>query len=262
MKRKTGYMKDELIKKILSECSSIPQISIHYHLNGEPLLDNRLSNIISYGRERNPSAHHCFFTNGSLLSEKANKLFENKNMSSLPDDIMISFDGGDKYTYEKHRAGLSYENTINGIRCLAQIRNSLSLNKPKIHPLMVITKDNEHTLEKFRKLWVNILTKELDSEIVSIPMNWAGAVTINQPSIATGKVLCPWINDNLFILYTGEAVLCCMDNEGIEVVGNTNIQTIQEIYNSNRYSEIRHLYNNKKWDSLKLCRKCIYGDNI
>ena len=255
MKRRQGFMEEKLWRKILDDCSKTDIHNIHYHLNGEPLMNPQLPKIISYGRLMNPNSSHAFFTNGALLGKRTTEFFPD----SLVDRIVVSFDGGTKETYESHRVGLKFEDTIQSVKEFIEIRDQQHFVKPKIILLMVLTYENQHTQEDFKNLWKKILKDGVDEVHLSYPMNWAGAVEVNKPDIKFGRPeVCPYLFNFVFILHTGEAVMCCMDYEGKEVVGDVRKQSVEEIFNSKRYQELRQLYTDKKWDELPMCNRCSF----
>lgn len=255
MKRKQGHMAESMWRKILTDCGN--QVHhIHYHLNGEPLLNPDLPEIISFGRQMNSHAEHCFYTNGSLLGKRVAEIL---NARAVPDKIMISFDGGTKESYEFHRKGLVFEEVIASIREFIKIKEQAKSKKPVIHPLMVITKENEHTIPQFRELFRQIGIPEKDL-IFSGPMNWAGAVSVHPSTALKWDPPCPFLfNNHLFILHTGEAVLCCMDYEGAEIMGDTRTESVHDICYGQKYQYFRGLYINKQWDQLSLCKNCSFG---
>lgn len=257
MKRPEGKMSDTLLTKILDGCGNRP-MDIHYHLNGESLLDSRLPSIIAYGRSKNPRSKHTIYTNGSLLGKRADEFFSHPD--SILDDIYISFDGGTKEIYEMHRVGLNFEQTLDSIRQFIKKRNVLGLKRPKIHLLMVLTRLNEHTKKRFNNLWKDLLIDGLDSISFAAQMNWAGDIDRIADYPYPKSPRCPLLfNHHVFILYTGDAVMCCLDCEGREIVGDANIQTVHEIADGQRYEELRKLFAEGNWDKLPLCGKCSYG---
>ena len=231
-------------------------MAIHYHLNGEPLLDPRLPQIIAQGRALNPRSTHYFSTNGSLLGKRANEFFSQPE--SLPDSITVSFDGGTKEAYETHRVGLVFEKTLESVKKFIETRDALGFDKPKVTPLMIITRDNERTVEEFKRLWKGVLVEGLDSIYFGPLMNWAGEVEVSRPTRQEFRrsTPCPYLHRWVFIIHTGEAVMCCMDYEGREIVGDARTQTVHEIYMSARYQELRELYSQERWDELPLCKNC------
>ena len=171
---------------------------------------------------------------------------------------MVSFDGGTKETYEAHRVGLSFNGTLHSVRHFMQTRNMMRLIEPTVNPLMVITKENEDTVDAFTHLWDGLLSPH-DRIIFGYPMNWAGEVEIAHPVRPFGYTTpSVYLNSLLFILHTGESVMCCMDYEGREIVGDANIQTPQEIFNGFQLQKLRKLYAEKRWDQLPMCSKCSF----
>jgi MoaA/NifB/PqqE/SkfB family radical SAM enzyme len=256
MKRKPGMMEEALWRKILTDCDN-QALNIHYHLNGEPLMNPVLPRIIEYGRQFNPNSKHVFYTNGALLGKRAQEFFNNPK--SLPDEIMISFDGGTKEIYELHRKGLVFEDTISSIVQFIKARKECGSRKPTIHPLMVVTKENAHTIEQFKALFTSIGIPKTDL-VLSGPMNWAGAVNVQVSDKIKWNMPCPYLfNNHLFILHTGEAVMCCMDYEGTEIMGDCKTESVHDICYKGRYQEMRGMYINKQWAALSLCKNCSFG---
>ena len=70
------------------------------------------------------------------------------------------------------------------------------------------------------------------------------------------NVLCPLPFKQLIIRPTGEISLCCNDALGKYTMGDLNVQTISEIWNSEKYKSIRQemLRNGRK--NLLLCKDC------
>ncbi|MBI5402026.1 MAG: radical SAM/SPASM domain-containing protein [Ignavibacteriae bacterium] len=69
IKRPVGYMEEGLFYKVIDELSEINysgRLSPHFY--GEPLLDKRIPNLISYARKKLPNAFIKLFTNGDLLT--------------------------------------------------------------------------------------------------------------------------------------------------------------------------------------------------
>ncbi len=96
--REKGIMPEEMWKNIIDELSCLKykgRISPHFY--GEPLLDNRLPDLISYGRKKCPRAYILIDTNGDLLDETiirklyssgVNKLFVTSYDASIPDRLL------------------------------------------------------------------------------------------------------------------------------------------------------------------------------
>ncbi|HJN58200.1 MAG TPA: SPASM domain-containing protein [Nitrososphaerales archaeon] len=71
IQREDAIMKEFLFMKIIDELAEIKfcgRISPHFY--GEPLLDSRLPELMSYTRRKLPFAHIQIFTNGDFLSKE------------------------------------------------------------------------------------------------------------------------------------------------------------------------------------------------
>ena len=256
MKREKMFMKRSLWQKILDGCKNRPK-AIHYHLNGEPLLHPDLPEIIAYGKRKNPISVHAFFTNGLLLGERAEEFLSDTN--SLPDWIIVSFNGGTKPVYEEFMQ-LSFERTIESVRKFIAQRNKRGLDKPKIELHMMLTKETEPTIDEFNKLWEGWA----DKLVLGSPMNWAGAISIEKhlPSRNIDLVKpCPYLFHFVTILVDGRACLCCLDYEGKVIVGDAFNQTVLEIFNSDTLNIYREFYLAGEYDKLPLCKNCSFRMN-
>ena len=97
--REKGVMSEEMWKKIIDELSNLRykgRISPHFY--GEPLLDKRLANLISYARAGCPDSYILIDTNGDYLNENlmkrlissgVNKFFVTSYDESIPDHLRL-----------------------------------------------------------------------------------------------------------------------------------------------------------------------------
>jgi radical SAM protein with 4Fe4S-binding SPASM domain len=68
--------------------------------------------------------------------------------------------------------------------------------------------------------------------------------------------VCPYAFSHLHVLYNGNVPLCVNDFEHREIMGNVNQQSIREIYNSERFQQIREMMVQGKYDEIETCRHC------
>jgi len=114
-KRKKGVMTEELWKKIIDELSEIKYLGrISPHFFGEPLLDKRIIQLISYARKKNPYAYIRLNSNGDFLTEELfMKLIEN----GLDYIIITNYDDFENNNllalYNKHPSYIKYRNYTN-----------------------------------------------------------------------------------------------------------------------------------------------------
>jgi radical SAM protein with 4Fe4S-binding SPASM domain len=64
----------------------------------------------------------------------------------------------------------------------------------------------------------------------------------------------PW--RTIMILFDGKIVLCCMDFDGVQVVGDANKNNIEEIWNNERYKQVREDFKKLRYNKYPVCMKC------
>jgi len=63
-----------------------------------------------------------------------------------------------------------------------------------------------------------------------------------------------------FVFYTGEVVVCCYDLKGEYVVGDLRKQTLEEVWNSEKFQSIRYRINNAEKNpdaEPEICKNCL-----
>ena len=60
----------------------------------------------------------------------------------------------------------------------------------------------------------------------------------------------------MVILHDGRVVLCCLDFNGMQVVGDVNKNTIEEIWNSESYCKIREDFKKLNYEKYPTCMQC------
>jgi len=192
-----------------------------------------------------------FVTNGTLLDEhKAREVLE----LGL-DQILFSFDGATKETYETIRRGADFDTTRGNILRFVQERNRRGLRKPTVYVCMVLQKDNYEEVVAFRNMWRGV------ADIVNIsPVNTVREDTTYQANleIRYNRQVYPCHNiwKELTVLSNGKVALCCMDYDGKVVVGDLTRQSIMEVWDSEEFTAIRKLHLAGRTDSIAMCRNC------
>jgi radical SAM protein with 4Fe4S-binding SPASM domain len=62
----------------------------------------------------------------------------------------------------------------------------------------------------------------------------------------------------MYILASGDVVLCCMDWRRQVVLGNAGRQSLRNIWNGESYRRIRRLHIEGRDGEISLCRRCSY----
>ena len=63
--------------------------------------------------------------------------------------------------------------------------------------------------------------------------------------------------NQMFILWDGKVVPCCMDYNAKMVLGDANKQHLKEIWES--YEWMREKHRQEKWGEIPICKTCNYN---
>jgi MoaA/NifB/PqqE/SkfB family radical SAM enzyme len=240
MHRKQGIMSFELFRKIVDECAELGITHIRMHNYGEAFVDKRLVEKVRYAKDKGIREVGAI-SNGSLLTEPVVRGMIEAGL----DAINISVDASGKETFESTRIGLKYDKVIGNIERLVRIRQELGQRRPKLI-LSFVRQNNDADEQAFIEHWKKIADKIHVTDL----HNWAG--TLNTESDVTYPCYRPWLT--FTALWDGRVSLCCADFDGRVVLGDLNTSSIQDIWNSDRYRQVRreHLESG----GPEICRSC------
>lgn len=263
MTRPKIHMARDVFEKIVNDCLGHRVTDFHLHQNGEPLLIgiDEFIDRVKYAKEKlNPQGTRVgFFTNGSLLFPKeSRKMLE----TAPPDFVIFSFDGGDKETYEKVRVGLNFEQTVRNIKYFGRLRAELGLRQ-KVHCAVqfVPSKLNEHKIEEFRELFAHC---EMDNVGAVGMTNFAGSVNADpirhthQHPTGSRTNPCWRIWTNMIVQSDGKVSLCCMEHDGKVIMGDVMKNSLQEIWQGERFTHYRKMHRERRQAELEGCKGCDY----
>ena len=152
-----GQMSMDTVSRLakLFESGSVNRVSLQ--CNCEPLLNNNITDIVRFIKQKNKNIYIFFVTNGTLLNPQVIASL----LKSGINDIAISLDGATKETYEKVRLGADFDLVISNIKELVRQR-ALEPNELKQIGLITVgTKENIYELQDIlaigKQLGVNYL---------------------------------------------------------------------------------------------------------
>jgi MoaA/NifB/PqqE/SkfB family radical SAM enzyme len=122
---------------------------IQFWNQGEPFLHSNFLDMVAYAKERGLIA--ITSTNGHFLEENADMI-----VNSGLDEIIISLDGIDQSTYERHRIGGNYKKVITGIQKLKEAKSLKKSIRPLINLQYLVLKQNENQIDKVKELGIHL----------------------------------------------------------------------------------------------------------
>jgi hypothetical protein len=240
MKRRQGVMDVELFHKVVDECAALGIRHVRLHNYGEPFVDRQLVDKVAYAKSKG-IAEVGVISNGSLVDETVARGIIEAGL----DAINISVDASGRDVFERTRVGLKYDKVIANIERLVRLRKELGRSRPKLI-LSFVRQGNGSDEQAFIDHWRSIADKIHITDL----HNWAG--TLTRESDVRYPCYRPWLT--FTVLWDGRVSLCCADFDGRVELGDMRTSTLQEIWNSDAYRQVRreHLESG----GPRICQAC------
>ena len=158
--RPKGYMEWDLYTQIIDEIAPFAE-AVVLHSWGEPLLHQRILDMIRYAKERDVFVETS--TNATLLDEETAR----KLIDSGLDRVYLSMDGLTKETYEKVRVKGHFETVRGNIERFLDLKHELG-SRIEADIQIVRLSETDAEVDEFVKTWkasyANLINiKELDT---------------------------------------------------------------------------------------------------
>ena len=237
--RTLEFMSLETYQRILDELASL-DFSGRFspYLQGEPLLDNRMPELVAMARHTLPQAKILIQTNGDALTvEKGLALFE----AGLHKMIINCYDdNGDQVS----RMQNLIREVVKKQPAISYIKSSFMHNFNRM-----IASEGHGQISREIAIDDKTWWKEDTAE------NWAGNIpgSLQEPI----RESCRRPFNQLYVHYNGNVVLCCCDWKGEVIFGNLMRDSLVEVYSgpvATKYRENLARKNRK----MKLCEVCNY----
>lgn len=229
-----------LFTKIVDEAISIPIVNAIVITGlGEPLQDKFLLERIAYIRGKSPGIGIEVVTNGQLLTPK--KLDELRDIGLTRLSVSLNA------TNRERRMAIMKLDDFEHVALMCEYAIAHG------GPMKVVVKavcgpdlmsGNEVT--DFQKRWGA-------NAYVHSEGNWAGETwTMRTPP----QHPCARPSSQVMVLWDGRVSLCCFDGEGKEILGDLNTQTIRDVFNGTRATQIRMAHHQNRRHEIDICRTC------
>lgn len=245
-------MTDELFEKLLNEIDENKLKRIIPYLNNEPFLDFDYLNKVKIIRDRFKKLEIEISSNVSMIKEEDILEMCNLNITEL----RLSVFGYKKETYNRMMPCLNYDQTFKKLKTISEkMKNTNTI----ISIVMIDTGEiDEQEFLDMKNLCTKLGFKFERWGFLDRSDN----VTYKSNNIFNEDVSCCEQNrplERMHILSDGRVIFCCQDWAHSLVVGNININTISEVWNSDIYNKARNSLYDRKKDSPMICKKCKLG---
>lgn len=237
---------------------------------GEPFLNPDLPRMIAYARDRRILTV-CSTNLNRLTPEYARAV-----VASGLDALIVALDGVTDATEGRLRPGGSATRVVDNLRRLIAERARIGSAKPFINLRMVVSRENEHEADAFRRL-----ARELGTDMVSFKafstrqpgyadpahdrafapkderLRWYEYLDDYAPDPGKGRYDCrfPWTKPTLFP--DGEVALCEFDLRSERPLGNILTTRFDDIWFGPVMRALRKRFRRDR-AGLEFCRDCVY----
>lgn len=251
IKRINRDMDNDLFNKIIDQCVGKDVEEIHPFMHGEPFIVTDIFDKMQYINDKLPNTKIVLFTNAGLLDEdKSKKLLKIKNIES----ITFSIDAFTEDTYKRIRRNMDFN------QVKTNILKFLELNKSSENPIktcvsMTISNYNENEYIDYHNYWKDKVdyidghrctgrNKEIET--------FGDIANISHFK----QIPCSILFNTMCITTDGDVTMCCEDFTPLVKLGNVFETSIEQVWNSSRFNEIRQKHIVHKRYELDVCKDC------
>ena len=246
------YLPIKTFKQIIDEASEYSQlVMLNLHKDGEPLLNNDLSEMIAYAKKKNIAKTIHLNTNGTLLGTIAGK----KLLESGIDDITISIDAAYPETYWKLKGSRDFDSLNKSIESFIEYRDRIGFKTTIRVKIMEFALVSSSEIKAFYDKWNGIA----DQVQVTGVHDWSGEISDLSITDETSSVRypCALLWYMLAINSNGKVSICNVDWDYSGVVGNLYEKKLHDIWNDLPIQNIRKAHLDSKWNYVPVCDLCV-----
>ncbi|WP_163337815.1 radical SAM/SPASM domain-containing protein [Desulfopila sp. IMCC35008] len=251
MNRKKGFMDFAVFQKIIDEISTysddVKNKEIELFHFGESLLHPEIAKMVSYTSEHNLKA--TLSINPCDLTQP---LIDTLVMSN-PYQIIISIDSMDPDKYRILRGAHANldKAVINTSALLRSFQDAKSNTRLTVR--MIVMHNNKDEKDSYTSFW---RSQGAEVELRDFfPWNDRSLQELGNIEKYPHSMPCPFPWQYLVVQWNGDVVACCRDYNGQLILGNVRKQSLIEIWNGQRCTDLRNAIGSGT--GLKqMCQEC------
>lgn len=264
--RPDGHMTLEQFRTIMDKIGAHTNTLMFYFM-GEPFLNKQSYEMIRYAKQGGvPYIQTC--TNGDAVNPE-------KLVDSGIDEVSFQIGGTSQETHQIYRVNSNLERVLRNLKETLRIKRE---RRPEMKVLsgFILMKHNEHQVDEFGRLMrdlgvdgheiIDPCVRTVEQGHKFLPTDeahWYYDPGAFRQGILRPRVLpdndCPWLYYSLTLHVNGNVVPCCRDPRGLEVVGNLLEQSLEEVWNGEKFRAFRERLHRGQ-GSIEICRLCsAYG---
>ena len=237
-----GKMNYEMFKNIVDQAEGNVQF-LSLASRGEPLLCPDIDKMLDYTRDKFYNLK--INTNAYNLNEKLAHTILKSGVKTL----VFSVDAADKKLYEKLRVHGKFEKVYDNIKRFIEIKNKHYSNSKIITRVSGVKVSDDQKLDEMTNLWSGLV-----DQIAFV--NFIPWVDTYNDEINNIKAPCSDLWRRMFVWWNGETNPCDYDYKSELKLDNILENNIKEVWNSEKYNELRFAHINKNRKKIFPCDRC------
>lgn len=253
-----GQMTEAMYRRLLESLRGERVERFSPFLMNEPLLDKRMPQWLAWAREALPHTSLGLFTNGSALTVERARALVDAGLNEL----CVSVHGFEARDYERVMVGLSFERVMSTLREVVVEYSGGGLGQLD---LQIVTGDEPALNATPPPAWLApyVLCKGFSNERAVNMLDVSGEAALRPLDLDptdpdAGRPLCQRPFVKLYVLASGECVMCNCDWRRRVVLGHLGEQSLREIWHGERYRALRRLHARRQFDADHPCAGCNY----
>ena len=256
--RPKGFMTYELFCKIVDDLGGFDDKikELIFHKNGEPLLHERIVDMLRYAKERDVASKYTLVTNGSLLTPKLAR----EITAVGPTYLQISLEAVSDAGYQEiSRVKVDYDKIVGGVAYLWAHKHPDTTMNVKIMDCGLSDEEKQKFQDDFEGI--------CDSHGVEHPISYTqpevkdtslGIMrgTTHDMYESTYKEVCTLPFYTMNINFNGKVSACSFDWRHGLIMGNANDESLRSIWKGREYTCFRVMQLRKKRNEHPLCAGC------
>ncbi|MBN1436433.1 MAG: SPASM domain-containing protein [Sedimentisphaerales bacterium] len=237
----------ELFSKIVDDCSAYDDICLTIGGFGEPLAHRDLIGMIERAKSAGIFGINIE-TDGRLLEgELAEQL-----LAADIDVISVHLDADSAALYQQLKGENCFERVVNNIETFTA--KAKAEGKITIVPHMVKMRATMAEMESFYDRWITIC----GAAVLTGFSDYAGQIADKavMDMSPPNRWACERLSKRMTILADGTVCVCDQDFACKHVIGNVTQQSVEDIWRSKQWEQLRKEHASGVYSSCELCGKC------
>jgi len=158
--------------------------------------------------------------------------------------------------YNNTMKRLDFKVTFQNVQGLLADPKEMKRRQPRLILQYLPTETNQARTDEFRALWEPLIDKQAGDylNVADIAQLWRRASLQRMGRRSLSVCYFPWTS--MSVLWDGRVVTCCMDSNGVQVIGDLNSHTVKEVWDGAGVDRVRDDFRKFQYDAYPVCRSC------